>query len=303
MYKNWWEEHEKSNIFFLKLTLFFVRFSPAFLLKIIIFIVVGFYFLLLKNQRKFVSEYRQNLSNKFGKEILKNSCNFSHFFSFASSICDKFAIWQGKISRDNIIIQNYDEFKRDIINNTRGCMLLTSHFGNVEIARALAKMSEKRKIYIIVYNKHAMKFNSVISSLIENNIEVFYTQDLDIKTMLKLQEIIEKGDHIAIMGDRIAPNSSKVVRLKFLNKTAPFSYGPYILASILKIPIYTLWCEKVDNKFYIQAMILDKAPKISRQKDEDAKKYIQKYIDILEKKCKNNPTQWYNFFDFWKSNG
>ena len=57
-----------------------------------------------------------------------------------------------------------------------------------------------------------------------------------------LSEKVRRGEFVAIAGDRIPVSSNpRVAMAKFLGEIAPFPVGPYILASLLRCPVYLLF--------------------------------------------------------------
>ena len=90
----------------------------------------------------------------------------------------------------------------------------------------------------------------------------------------------------------------KVAKVEFLGKTANFSTGAYIIAGILKAEIYSFWCYKVGKKYTFETK---KLPSVGLKKDKIAsvKPTLTAYVADLESKCKKDPNQWNNFFDFW----
>ena len=62
--------------------------------------------------------------------------------------------------------------------------------------------------------------------------------------MLNLGNLLDNGEHIAIMADRVPIKSEKVAKVEFLGKTANFSIGAYLIAGILKAEIYSFGVTK-----------------------------------------------------------
>lgn len=298
MAEKWYQQNERGSEFFIHLSFYLVKFLPNFLLFFLIKIVVFFFFITSKKQRENIRTFRKNLAKKFGEDVLKNSTIWDHFESFGEYFCDKIAIWQNKIDFKRIIFKNEEILKKNFIENKTGKIILTSHFGNVEIARALAKIDKKIKIYILIYSKNMAKFNSIFKKNIKNNVEMIEVDELDINTMIKLKTIIDSGNHIAIMGDRMPINNNKFEKIDFLTKTANFPTGAYIIANLLKTGILSLWCEKIGKNFFLEVKEIVEEVKLKR--DKNPKKYLEIYVRDLENHCKNNPTFWYNFFDFWE---
>ena len=298
----WWKKQERGGAFFLRLSLFLAQILPEFALKLIVKIVVWFYYIFSKNERENIAEFRRNLSEFAGSQTLKGASVFSHFEAFGGAICDKFRVWKGKIKDDELEIIDLERIKSELIGAQKGQILLTAHLGNVEICKALAARVDGFKMVILTYDENSRKFNEVLREISKNDgsVRMMAVNKLDVAAMLELKNIVESGEHIGIMGDRTPLGGDKAARVKFLGKEAGFNYGPYLIAGILGVKISSLWCQKIGDKFRIELVPLASAVKLGRDKAAAAREYLQIYVRELENRCKQTPTQWFNFFDFWR---
>ncbi len=298
----WWKRQERGGVFFLRLSLFLSQILPEFALKLIVKIVVWFYYIFSKNERENIAEFRQNLSEFAGAQTLKGTSVFSHFEAFGGAICDKFRVWKGKIKDDELEIIDLEHIKSELIGAQKGQILLTAHLGNVEICKALGVRVEGFRMVILAYDKNSRAFNEVLKQISQNDgsVRMMLVNELDVAAMLELKNIVESGAHIGIMGDRTPLGGDKAARVKFLGKEASFNYGPYLIAGILGVKISSLWCQKVGGKFRIELVPLASAVKLGRDKAAAAREYLQIYVRELENRCKQTPAQWFNFFDFWR---
>lgn len=298
----WWKKQERGGAFFLRLSLFLVQILPEFALKFIVKIVVWFYYIFSKNERENIAEFRRNLSEFAGSQMLKDTSVFSHFEAFGGAICDKFRVWKGKIKDDELEIIDLERIKSELIGAQKGQILLTAHLGNVEICKALAARVKGFRMVILTYDENSRKFNEVLREISKNDgsVRMMAVNKLDVAAMLELKNIVESGEHIGIMGDRTPLGGDKAARVKFLGKEAGFNYGPYLIAGILGVKISSLWCQKIDGKFRIGLVPLASAVKLGRDRAAAARQYLQIYVRELENRCKQTPAQWFNFFDFWR---
>ena len=298
----WWKKQERGGAFFLRLSLFLSQILPEFALKVIVKIVVWFYYIFSKNERKNIAEFRRNLSVFAGSQTLKGTSVFSHFEAFGVAICDKFRVWKGKIKDSELEIIDLERIKSELIGAQKGQILLTAHLGNVEICKALGARVDGFRMVILVYDKNSREFNEVLKRISQNDgsVRMMLVNELDVAAMLELKNIVENGEHIGIMGDRTPLGGDKAALVKFLGKEASFNYGPYLIAGILGVKISSLWCQKIDGKFRIELVPLASAVKLGRDKAAAARQYLQIYVRELENRCKQTPTQWFNFFDFWR---
>ena len=298
----WWKKQERGGAFFLRLSLFLSQILPEFALKLIVKIVVWFYYIFSKNERENIAAFRQNLSEFAGSQTLKDTSVFSHFEAFGGAICDKFRVWKGKIKDDELEIIDLERIKSELIGAQKGQILLTAHLGNVEICKALAARVKGFRMVILTYDENSRKFNEVLREISKNDgsVRMMLVNELDVAAMLELKNIVESGEHIGIMGDRTPLGGDKAARVKFLGKEASFNYGPYLIAGILGVKISSLWCQKIGGKFRIELVPLASAVKLGRDRAAAAREYLQIYVRELENRCKQTPAQWFNFFDFWR---
>ena len=298
----WWKKQERGGAFFLRLSLFLAQILPEFALKLIVKIVVWFYYIFSKNERENIAEFRRNLSDFAGSQTLKGTSVFSNFEAFGVAICDKFRVWKGKIKDSELEIIDLERIKSELIGAKKGQILLTAHLGNVEICKALGARVDGFRMVILAYDKNSREFNEVLKRISQNDgsVRMMLVNELDVAAMLELKNIVESGEHIGIMGDRTPIGGDKAARVKFLGKEASFNYGPYLIAGILGVKISSLWCQKIEGKFRIDLVPLASTVKLGRDKAAAVREYLQIYVRELENRCKQTPVQWFNFFDFWR---
>ena len=298
----WWKKQERGSAFFLRLSLFLAQILPEFILKLIVKVVVWFYYIFSKNERENIAEFRRNLSKFAGSQTLKGTSVFSHFEAFGGAICDKFRVWKGKIKDSELEIIDLERIKSELIGAQKGQILLTAHLGNVEICKALGARVDGFRMVILTYDENSREFNEVLKRISQNDgsVRMMLVNELDVAAMLELKNIVESGEHIGIMGDRTPIGGDKATRVKFLGKEASFNYGPYLIAGILGVKISSLWCQKIGGKFRIELVPLASDVKLGRDRVAAAREYLQIYARELENRCKQTPAQWFNFFDFWR---
>ncbi len=252
-----------------------------------------------KDERENINLYRQHLIDFTGnKEILPYG-TFYHFYSFANSICDKFAAWQGRIGINDVILKNEDFLLKELVNPAKGQIILVSHFGNIEITNAISENFDGFILNALTYDKNSKNFNQVLNSIQKTKIKFICVEELNIQSMMELNNLLLAGEHIGIMGDRIPIHNSKKSKVTFLGKDAYFPQGAFLLSGLLDVKISTLWCQKIDGKYEIELCHLCDGIKLLRDKSASIKPYLNAYVKELEKRCIKTPYQWYNFYDFW----
>lgn len=294
MAEKWYKKNECAGKFWLDLSVLLVSVLPAFLLRIVIFFVTAFYYVISKESRAHIKEFYVNLN-------IFTGCNkpymvYKNFYYFGVAICDKIAAYKDKIPYDSLTIENKESFYNELLHKPKGQVLLMSHFGNVEVAKALSGRFKNLRVVAFVYQKNAQHFLNMIEKISQKKIERIFVDDINIEKILALQSIVDSGGHIGIMGDRVDING-KNIAIDFLGKPCSFPLGAFYIASVLKCEMSSLWCEKINGTYHVS---LEKIGEHIERKSLE--QYVKKYVQSLEKHVVNNPTQWFSFYDFWRQN-
>ena len=294
MVEKWYKKSECAGKFWLDLSVYLVSVLPTFLLRIVIFFVTVFYYVVSKNNRLHIKEFYINLNTFLGYN--RRYMVYKNFYHFGVAICDKIAAYKNKIPYNSLLIDNKEYFYDELLNKQKGQVLLMSYFGNVEVAKALSNKFEKLRVVAFVYQKNSQHFLNMIEKISQKKIERIFVDDIDMEKILALQNVVDSGGHIGIMGDRVDING-KNITIDFLGKSCSFPLGAFYIASILKCEMSSLWCEKINGAYHI---CLEKIGENIERKSLE--KYVKKYVHSLEKHVANNPTQWFSFYDFWRQN-
>jgi predicted LPLAT superfamily acyltransferase len=121
--------------------------------------------------------------------------------------------------------------------------------------------------------------------------------------MLDVKACIDRGELVALLGDRPGVREERVAEVTFLGAIARLPTGPYLLAHMLSCPVYMvaglftppnrydLYCEPFAESVHL--------PRQTRAKA--AAEHAQKYAEMLETYARKAPYNWFNFFDFWRA--
>ena len=120
-----------------------------------------------------------------------------------------------------------------------------------------------------------------------------------------LPQAIERGEWVVSVADRVpAGQSGRISWLPFLGAPAPFPQGPFILAALLKAPVYTMFClrEGVTYRVWFDKLA-DRIELPRKQRAERLQEAMALFASRLEERIVQAPLQWYNFYDFWHPAG
>lgn len=309
---HWSSFKEQGGWLALTLTFWTYRLLGERGLRGLLYPVISYYYLISSNARKVSSTFlQQAFAYKSASELTpvaltKSRHSFLHFMRFGDQFIDKVAIWTGKISKDNIVMHNADSFVHGL-EHDKGCILVSSHYGNNDVCRAITQGKYARKFNVLVHSENAVKFNQFLAKLNpDTQINLIEVNTIDMTVAISLKAKVDAGEVIIVAGDRVPiTGSERVLTCDFLGKPASFPQGAYLLGLLLECPIFLLFCAKdyKQKKYHMTFNKIfdgEKIPRKARKATIDM--HCRHYVKQLEKHVLQDPLQWFNFFDFWKSN-
>jgi predicted LPLAT superfamily acyltransferase len=181
----------------------------------------------------------------------------------------------------------------------RGAILLGAHLGSFEAMRMRSAATDI-PVNIVGYFRNAARMNSVLQSLGPN----LTTRLIEVQPgapgfILQVQEKIQQGELVAILGDRAGHGARTEV--SFLGGRMELPTGPYVLAAVLKCPLYlTFGLYQPPNRYDLYCELFADEIVLPRKDREQALRALaQRYADRLEHYCRLAPDNWFNFADTW----
>lgn len=300
---HWADRNERGSLFWMRLSLNLTRLLGRRLMAPVLYGVVLYFFVTGRSARASIREYYTNLA-VFSEQPMQPVTNgqlFRHFMTFADSILDKFDVLHGKLTLANLDVDDPHGVRSQSHSQSgRGQILVGAHLGNLEVCRALAEADKKVRMNVLVHTAHAEKINRLLNENGASNLNLIQVSQLDAATMLMLSGGIERGEWLAIAGDRVPLNDRRRSRVNFLGQPAWFAQGPWLLAGLLECPVNLFFCLKLDGRYRI--CIEPFAERIQWQRsnrEQVLQDVAQRYAKRLELRCLQAPQQWFNFYPFW----
>lgn len=218
---------------------------------------------------------------------------YLNHYHFAQAAIDKFAMYAGK--RFDVEVENFEEFAKRT-DGDEGFIHFSSHIGNYEIA-GYTLVSQKKKIHAVVYGfeKESVMQNRT-GMFDQTNISMISMKE-DMSHLYEIDNALCNGDIVSFPTDRSA-GAVKCVEVLFLGHKAKFPMGPFSVATmrgldVLAVNVMKVSCKKY--KVYVTPLNYDK----SAPRREQIKQLAEAFVAELEKRVREYPTQWFNFYDFW----
>lgn len=301
---HWATVEETSLLWGIRLLVTIYRLLGRWAFRLFLYPVVSYYFLANRSARQSSLDYLLHLS-RFAPELGLTSNwrhSYRHFVSFGETLLDKIVAWMGELDPQRIDFDNRPLLLA-LIEQRRGAMLLSAHIGNLELCRALAEMRGHITLNILVHTRHAEKFNRLLGGS-GAKIKLIQVTELNPGIAIELQERIQCGEFVVMVGDRVPVHSERTVTASFLGAPAAFPQGPYWLASLLRCPIYTLFCYRTDGRYRVDLQPFAESVRIPReatQRQQVLQELAGRYAERLETQCRAAPWQWFNFYPYWQA--
>jgi predicted LPLAT superfamily acyltransferase len=305
MSQHWAAISEAGAVSGMRFMVWVNKYLGRFVFSVILVPVMVYYFLVRRTPRRASMDFLRRVTSQypeiFGQRPLA-WLSFRHFLAFGHSLLDKYLVWVEPPTTIAMRKEN-EEFLLGVVNSGRGCLILASHFGNLEYSRGLAYRHPDLVINVLLYDRHAMKFAELMQkSEPDSRHNLIQVTDLDIDVALQLKAKIDRGEWLVIAGDRIPlGESGQVSHAQFFGDQAKFPIGPYVLANLLGCPVYLFHCFKQQGEHYL--VMEDFAERIRLERADRQKslnEWAQQYATALERQVVQSPLQWFNFFDFWE---
>ncbi|MEN4830533.1 glycosyltransferase family 2 protein [Pantoea vagans] len=232
--------------------------------------------------------------------------SYRHFLRFAGAMLDKVASWRGDLrwGRDIDFAPGAEAVIRAPAG--QGKLILASHLGDIEACRAMAQQVSGLVINALVFTDNARRFRAVLETIApQAGVNLMPVSDIGPETAILLQQKLDAGEWVAIVGDRTAVNPQRggerrVIWSDFLGRAAPFPQGPFVLAAALRCPVLLMFALQQQGKLRIHCepfadpLLLPRA-----QRQQALQQAVDHYAERLAHYALLAPLDWFNFFDFW----
>lgn len=213
---------------------------------------------------------------------------------FAQVVIDRFAMYAGK--KFDVEIEGYENFLA-LADAEDGFMQLSAHVGNYEIAGYTLKAEKKR------FN--ALVFAGEKESVMENRRKLFSSTNInmiairpDMGHLFEINEALAAGQTVSMPADRML-GSDKSIVLDFLGAKASFPYGPFAIATMRGLEAIAVNVMKTGMRRY--KIIVAKLPyDRSASRKGQVAQLASAYVCELQRVVRAYPSQWHNYFEFWK---
>lgn len=217
---------------------------------------------------------------------------------FAEAATDRFFLLRNQFDRFQITQTGHEHIVK-LKEEKRGAILLGAHLGSFEAMR-MRSDAHQIPVNVVGYFKNSARINKLLARFNpELNTRFIEVEPSAPGFIFEVKERIERGELVAILGDRVGHGARTEVT--FLGGRAELPTGPYVLAAVLGCPIYlTFGLYTQPNRYDLHCELFAEHVSLPRKtRSEAVRELAQRYADRLEHYARLAPDCWFNFYDFW----
>lgn len=295
----WLSQGELGTVFALRVASFWATFFGRRLSRPIVHLITAYYLVADRSTREVSRDWLRRATG----QVPRFRDIYQHLLTYVQVTLDRLYFARGRVESFEVR-RTGNEILAEQVRSGQGAVLLGAHLGSFEAMRASGQ-DEQLPVSIVGHWENARMINALLTSLDpEFPAQVFHTGGDPVGLALTLRDKIQNGGMLAMMADRVGLND-KWIEVDFFGERARFATGPFLLASVLKCPVYTvfglytepnryeLFCEP-----FAERIVLPRG-----NREAGLEKAVKQYAERLESYSRRAPNNWFNFFDFWEKPG
>lgn len=291
----WLQNQERGSSRLLKvMTWLSLRFGRT-LSRSILYGIAIYFFLFAPKARRAQLRY---LPRALGRPPTAGD-RFRQILFFATAIHDRVFLINDRFGEFDISIEG-EHIMRECVAAGRGAFLMGAHLGSFEVMRSLGRQRGGLDVVMAMYEDNARRINAILAA-INPRAKAEIVPLGRMESMIRIGERLDQGAFVGVLSDRTL-GDEQVRRVEFLGAPAPFPLGPMRAAAIMRRPvIFMAGLYRGGNRYHLVFEPVADFTNVARgSRDAEVNDAVERYAQLLQKHCRNDPYDWFNFFDFWK---
>jgi predicted LPLAT superfamily acyltransferase len=224
---------------------------------------------------------------------------FRQALSFSRIILDNIVL--GVFGKERFELREHGtEIFKEALERGKGLVLLSAHMGNWHLAvNFLGNTGTRVHLVIDDTRQEEVRRQMDAAKAASRHLEVHAASE-DSGLVFTLSSALRRGEVVIIAGDR-APRAGRRIKVPFLGKEAWFPTSGLAIAAAVDAPVCTALTFRTGTRRYeCHGLGPFDAPGISTNKSARIDAMARAFAAHLEAFVRRYPSQWFNFFDFWR---
>ena len=296
----WARAAERGNRFALQLMAFIAVACGRRVARLVLHPITAYFLLFAPTPRRHARRY---LQRALGRPVRLRDL-YRHFHTFAATVLDRVYFARGRIDAFDLQVCGAAAMD-ELVAQGRGAVLLGAHMGSFEALHAVGTQRPGLRVAMAMFPDNARMIHGLLQAIAPN----FHLDIITIgrpQSTLAMRDWLDGGGLVGLLADRTLADTGArggLVTLPFLGSPARFHDGPLRLAMLLKRRVMFMVAlyrggRSYDVRFEPLADFTE-LPTDPAQRDNRLHEALAAYVARLEVLCREAPTNWFNFFDFW----
>lgn len=296
----WAREGERGSRLALRVMAFIATALGRRMARLVLHPIALYFLLFAPRSRRHSARY---LERALGRRA-RAADLYRHLFTFSATVLDRVFLARGQLQSFDLRLEGA-ALMDGLVAEGRGALLLGAHLGSFEALHAMGASRPGLRVAMAMFPDNARMIHEVLQAVAPG----FH---LDIITIgrshstLAVRDWLDGGGLVGLLGDRVLGTDAartRLIEVPFLGRAARFSDGPFRLALLLRRRVVFMaglyrGGNRYDARFEPLADFTD-PPADAAQRDNLLRTALTDYVRRLEALCREAPTNWFNFYDFW----
>jgi predicted LPLAT superfamily acyltransferase len=224
---------------------------------------------------------------------------FRHVLYFATTIHDRVYLINERYDTFSVTIDG-EALMQSEVERAQGAFLMGAHMGSFEIIGSIGRRQPGLQVSMAMYEDNARKINGILNAINPNaRPDIISLGHID--AMLRIADRLDHGAFVGMLGDRTL-GEEPVHEVTILGERAYLPTGPMRAAALLRRPVFfMLGLYRGGNRYHVVFQpIADFSDVTPKNRDAAVRTAVERYAELLDRHCRNDPYNWFNFFDFWR---
>lgn len=217
-----------------------------------------------------------------------------HWSSFGRVLCDRLLAY----TDPNLVVdfsgRDAERLQRAVAAG--GCMLLSAHVGNWELAGRMLSRLPTKQVHLVVAGGDSPQVRAVVDAAmgdVGDRAPSIIDPRRGLQATFAIRNALANGEIVCMLGDRVLPEAPHA-RVPFLGSLADLPSGPLRLAATCQAPLLACFLLKSSRRSYRIKVV---GPLYLSGRPGPAT--VAAWGRLLERVVRAAPDQWHNFYRFW----
>ena len=292
----WIKYHERGSLGLLKIMAFLsLRFGRR-ASRIVLYAIAAYFFSFAPSVRRHSRRYLRLALNRAPSAADR----FRQILSFASTIHDRVYLVNGQYDEFDITLEG-EALVSGQAASGRGALLLGAHIGSFEVVHSLGRRHPGLHVAMAMYEENARKIGGILAAISPDLAHDIVSLG-HIDAMLIIAQRLEEGAFVGVLADRTLGEEA-VQAVTLLGRRAYLPTGPMRAAALLRCPVFFMaGLYRGKNKYHVVfERVADFSQSSVGSRVLAVRAAIERYAALLDRCCRSDPYNWFNFFDFWRA--